>query len=441
VFVIAHGIVGRADLPIPETMFGVAAAAVLVLSFAALATLWSRPRLQEYPERRLFPLPAAVDVVLGIVGVLAFLLTAYAGLAGTGAQRDNLAPTMVYVAFWVGVPVVSLIVGDVWRLLSPWRAVGRAAGWVAQRAGGEMPEPMRYPEWLGRWPAALGLLGFGICELCWGAARDPLPLAVIMLAYTVVMLVGMSLYGVEAWSRNADAFGLYFGLFASLSCFTRRDGVLLARPPFVGASRLDPVRGTTALLVVGIGVTAFDGAAEGPVFNDLLPHLQEFFTGIGFSQASSLELGFLVGLLAVIALIGLIWAIGVAGMPGRPGPALVHSLVPIVAAYVVAHYFSLLAYNGQDVLRLLSDPLGEGSDLLGTAQNTIDYGVVSATAIWYVQVAALVIGHVAALVLAHDRALVIYGSHRDATRSQVVMLVVMVCFTCLGLYLLSAANG
>ena len=93
-------------------------------------------------------------------------------------------------------------------------------------------------------------------------------------------------------------------------------------------------------------------------------------------------------------------------MPGRPGPALVHSLVPIVAAYVVAHYFSLLAYNGQDVLRLLSDPLGDGSDLFGTAQNTIDYSVVSATAIWYVQVVALVLGHVAALVLAHDRALV-----------------------------------
>jgi hypothetical protein len=441
VLVIAHGIVGRADLPIPETMFGLAAAAVLVLSFAALATLWSRPRLQEYPERRLVPLPAAVDVVLGTAGVLLFLLTVYAGLAGTDAQRDNLAPTMVYVVFWVGIPIAALLVGDVWRLLSPWRAIGRGAGRLAQRAGGDMPEPMRYPERLGRWPAAIGLLGFGICELCWGAARDPLPLAIIMLAYTVVMLVGMSLYGVEAWSRNADAFGLYFGLFASLSCFLRRNGALHARPPFVGAGRLAPLRGTTALLVVGIGVTAFDGAAEGPVFNEGLPHLQDFFTGLGFGQGTALELGFLVGLLAVVALIGLIWSIGVAGMPGRPGPALVHSLVPIVAAYVVAHYFSLLAYNGQDVLRLLSDPLGDGSDLLGTAQNTIDYGVLSATAIWYVQVVALVVGHVAALVLAHDRALVIYGSHRDATRSQVVMLAVMVCFTCLGLYLLSAANG
>ncbi len=182
-------------------------------------------------------------MVLGVIGVAVFLLTAYAGLAGTDAQRDNLAPTMVYVAFWVGVPFASLLVGDVWRLLSPWRAIGRGAGWIAQRfGGGEMPEPMAYPARLGRWPAALGLLGFGICELAWGTARDPLPLAVIMLAYTVVMLVGMSLYGVEAWSRNADAFGLYFGLFASLSRVhaqgARRRCTL--RPPVVGATTARP---------------------------------------------------------------------------------------------------------------------------------------------------------------------------------------------------------
>ena len=113
--------------------------------------------------------------------------------------------------------------------------------------------------------------------------------------------------------------------------------------------------------------------------------------------------------------------------------------MPIAAAYVVAHYFSLLAYSGQDLWRLASDPLGDGSDLFGGADARIDYSVVSATAIWYVQVGALVAGHVAALVLAHDRALVVYGSARQASRSQVVMLVLMVCFTTLGLWLLSAA--
>src|SRR5215216_3905511 len=107
------------------------------------------------------------------------------------------------------------------------------------------------------------------------------------------------------------------------------------------------------------------------------------------------------------------------------GRRFVHTLIPIAAAYLVAHYFSALAYNGQSFSTLASDPLGDGSDIFGTAGRGIDYSVVSATAIWYVQVAALVVGHVAGLVLAHDRALSLYGSHRGATRSQVVMLVVM----------------
>ena len=102
--------------------------------------------------------------------------------------------------------------------------------------------------------------------------------------------------------------------------------------------------------------------------------------------------------------------------------AFAHTLIPIAAGYLVAHYFSLLAYNGQDLWRLANDPLGNGSDYFGGADATIDYGVVSATGIWYVQVGALVVGHVAALVLAHDRALELYGSARQATRSQVVML-------------------
>jgi hypothetical protein len=149
-----------------------------------------------------------------------------------------------------------------------------------------------------------------------------------------------------------------------------------------------------------------------------------------------------------IAAVASIWWAATEGMPHlrarltrkELAGSFAHSLIPIVAAYVVAHYFSLLVYNGQDVYRLASDPLGEGADLFGTATRAIDYGIISAPGIWYVQVGALVLGHVVALVLAHDRALTLYGSARAAARSPVVMLLVMVCFTCLGLYLLSAAN-
>jgi hypothetical protein len=449
VWTLAHGIVGRADLPIPVALFGAAAAAVLVVSFVALAAGWSRPRLERARERPLVRIPLVVEVLLGAAGVVVFTATIYAGLAGTDAQRDNLAPTAVYVGFWVGVPFLSLLLGDVFRLLSPWRAVGRLTGWVLGRTAGDaVPEPLPYPERLGHWPAVAGLAGFAICELCWAAARDPGPLAVLMLVYLVVQFVGMSLYGVEAWTRRGDAFGVWFGLLARLAPVGRRgDGRLVLRPPVVSTTGLAAIAGTVALLLVGIGSTGFDGAKEGPLFNGLLTDIQGVLTDVGVSIGLALELAFVVGLGIALAAVALIWWVGVAGMPRSElrlsrwelSRRFAHTLIPIAAAYLVAHYFSLLAYSGQDLWRLASDPLGDGSDLFGGARSSIDYTVVSATAIWYVQVGALVLGHAAALVLAHDRALAVYGSPRAATRSQVVMLAVMVCFTLLGLWLLSAA--
>jgi hypothetical protein len=446
--VFAHGLVGRADLPIPKSLFAAAAATVLVVSFVALAALWSTPRLQEVRGRRLFRLPLVADVVLGVTGVAVFSVTVYAGLAGTDSEQDNLAPTVVFVILWVGVPFASLVLGDVFRLISPWRAIGRVVGWVVARVA--PAEPLDYPARLGRWPAMAGIFFFGVCELCWAAAREPQTLAILGLLYIVVMFVGMSLYGVESWTRNADPFGVYFGMFSLLAPFTRREGVLYARPPVVGAIGLDPVPGTVALIIASIGITAFDGGSEGTVFNSIAPHLQDFFHSLGFNIARALELTFLLGLTVTVLLVaavywGAIWGMGQQGLR-RPmtrielGRSLGHTLVPIAAAYVVAHYFSLLAYNGQDIWRLMSDPLGDGSDLFGGAGRSIDYSVVSATAIWYAQVGSLVLGHVCALVLGHDRALALYSDPKAGTRSQIVMLILMVCFTCLGLYLLSASN-
>jgi hypothetical protein len=67
--------------------------------------------------------------------------------------------------------------------------------------------------------------------------------------------------------------------------------------------------------------------------------------------------------------------------------------------------------------------------------------VVGATAVWYIQVALIVVGHVAALTLAHDRALVLYERPQLAVRSQYWLLAVMVGFTSIALWLLSQANA
>jgi hypothetical protein len=188
--------------------------------------------------------------------------------------------------------------------------------------------------------------------------------------------------------------------------------------------------------------------SEGPIWTDVARNLNDGLTDLGLSAGNATQVSYTFGLAVVLLLVFLLYRIGVAGMrtvdrdrsPRELARAFAHSLVPIALAYVVAHYFSSLAYQGQAMGYLVSDPLGRGSDVFGTADQTIDYGVVSANGIWYVQVGSLVIGHVAALVLAHDRALVFYRDAKKASGSQYWMLAVMVSFTVLGLYLLSAAN-
>lgn len=126
--------------------------------------------------------------------------------------------------------------------------------------------------------------------------------------------------------------------------------------------------------------------------------------------------------------------------PRELGQRFLNSVVPIAYGYLLAHYVSLVIYQGQALGFLVSDPMGTGANLFGTANLQIDHRVLSAATIWYVQVAALVIGHVGGLPLAHDRALEVFPAPRDALRSQYWILTVMVALTCLGLLLLSAVG-
>jgi hypothetical protein len=447
---LAHGIVARTDLPVPVWLFGWAAAVVLVVSFAALAALWPTPRLQDnVPARRLFRIPVAVDVLAGAAGIAALGASVYAGLVGTQDVLGNLAPTVIYVIFWVGVVLVSVLFGNVWRALSPWRALARAASWISRRlSSGEPPAPLEYPAWLGRWPAALGILFFAWVELTYVKKDDPSTLAIMVLVYVVAMLVGMALYGIETWSERADPFGVYFGLFARLSWLERREGVVYARPPLAGAPKLEMVPGTVALLCVAIGSTTFDGTENGPLWSSLRPHLISLFQHLGAGALVAEQWGATLGLLVCIGIVSAFYRLGVGGMsevgeghePGELAAKFAHTLIPIAFAYALAHYFSLLVFQGQAMAHLISDPLGHGSDLFGTSHTGIQYNVISASGIWYLQVGTLVVGHVSGLVLAHDRAVGMYRDVRDAVRSQYWMLVVMVGFTSLGLWLLSAVN-
>jgi hypothetical protein len=102
----------------------------------------------------------------------------------------------------------------------------------------------------------------------------------------------------------------------------------------------------------------------------------------------------------------------------------------------LAHYVTLIAFEGQLIIPALSDPFGQGWDLLGTAAYQVNYTWLSPTAVWYLQLAAVVGGHVAGVTLAHDRALAVFPGAR-AVRSQYAMLALMVGLTALALTVLA----
>ena len=437
----AHGLIQRANLPIPEWLFAWAAAVVLIVSFVALAVLWPQPRLEHAGWR---PLPGALgralgstalDVGCGAIGVALLLLVVASGLAGDQGPLNNFAPTFVFITFWVGMAFASALLGGVFAAFSPWRALGRATGWALGGRGARRP----YPERLGRWPAAAGLLAFAWIELASGWSEEPRTLAIAILGYTVLTLAAQAVYGVDTWSRRGEAFAVYFDLFARIAPFERRDGVVGVRPPLAGLPRLDAVAGTVAFVVVMIGSVTYDGFSTGALWADVT----------GDAAIDAPELTATIGLLAGVAVIGAFYALGIAGAQSVGGGisaerlrrAFIHSLVPIALVYVVAHYLTFLVFEGQAIVYLSSDPLGEGWDLLGTASATINYGVLSQNDAWYLQVGFVVAGHVAALTLAHDRALALYRDSRLAVRSQYWMLGIMIGFTTLALWLLAAAQG
>jgi hypothetical protein len=309
--------------------------------------------------------------------------------------------------------------------------------------------PLRYPPRLGYWPAVAGLLAFGWLELVSPSGDRPLTVAIATLFYSTLTFSAMALFGTEKWCEKGETFSVYFGLFARLSPWERRPEGVGLRRPLAGLAQWPGGSGSVALLAAMIGIVSFDGLSAGQPFNDAVGGpLTWLRDDIGLAPSPALQTVFGAGLVMTTLAAGVIYRLGIAGTPagsggrshGQLAHAFVHSLVPIALAYVCAHYFSLLIFQGQALGYLASDPLGTGADLLGTADAAIDYALVGAEALWYLQVAFVVVGHVVALVLAHDRALALFGDARAAMRSQYPLLVVMVGYTTLALWLLAQAR-
>jgi hypothetical protein len=435
-----HGIGGIADLPIPLEGAVLGAAWALAISFAVLAFAWRTPRFTGDASGR--DLPRVVTTVVdspwtrGALRLASIAFTGYVAVAAFFGENAATNPTLgvFYVWLWIGMVALSLLFGRLWTVISPMRIIHLGLS----RLMGAPPQEglLRYPERLGYWPAALGLFAFVWLELVYPAAGAVSSVRTWCSVYAAVMLVGSAVYGTR-WFERADPFEVYFSLIARLSPFGRRAGTgrIVVRNPLDNLDGVPAANGLVAVVAVLLGSTAFDSFSSSSYW------LQRATT----TPLTAAQLGTLV-MLGFIAVVYGSFTLATMAVPGLTGAqrrelpnAMAHSVVPIIAGYVFAHYLSALVEYGQQTLIYLTDPLQRGDDLLGLAGAQVNYVLsTNPSALAAAKVGSVVAGHVLAVISAHDRAVRLLPQ-RHAVAGQVPLLAVMVGYTVAGLLLLFSA--
>ena len=248
------------------------------------------------------------------------------------------------------------------------------------------------------------------------------------------MIIGAVVFG-RRWIGAADPFETYASTVARLSPWHRRPAACgwSTRWP---AWPLAPPPGAAAVVSVLLGSTAFDSFANTSWWIQTVQGSDALTPAVG-------DGGLLVMILIVLgtfslaaALDGPVSAVARRRRDRRYRRLMAASVVPIVVGYAVAHYATLLVVEGQRTVIGLSDPLGRGWNVFGTADLTVSSEIFNhPTAVALLQLCAIVTG-----TPARHRHRPRAGGHaaatRGALRGQWPMLLVMVGYTCAGLLLL-----
>jgi hypothetical protein len=369
--------------------------------------------------------PSAVRIGLRIVGLLAWAWIVAQGIVG-GASSGSVAPLFLWVYGWVGLALVSAIVGPAWHFLDPFSGLYDLGAWVLRRLNVRSWAPADYPAWLGRWPAVIAFSGFIWLELV-DAGGGPSTLFVVLVGYTAFTLAMMAQFGRDTWRANGETFTVWFRLLGRLAPYglADEDGRVFRRPFVSGL--LEPGWSTSdaALVALGVGSILFDGLSQTQIWFDL-------FGAPGIPGETLLLVAWL-GLLVVAALV-LTRVVGVAATGA--------GLLPIAVGYLIAHYLTYLLIDGQNILVALSDPFQRGWDLFGTAFHEASGAWLPAGLVWTLQLAAVVGGHMLGAWAGHVNA----AAHappgtEPATirRREIPLAVVMVSLTTLTLWSLGQA--
>ncbi len=467
----AHAFGPRYDLPLPLNLYLIGAGAAVALSFVVMALAFrTRPAgsdrpgidLLQFRAMRVLQHPAATGGFQA-VSLALFAVILVAGFFGGQDTSRNIAPTFVWIIWWVGLAYVAALAGNPWPVINPWSIVFAGVERLIRRfgAGNRTDLGFAYPSWLGLWPAAVLFGLFAWFELIGETGTVPRILATTIAVYSILTWLAMAAFGRDVWLGRGEAFSLAFAVFGRFAPIGMPEPVSSDGwprrwylRPYASALVVDRPcdLSMTAFVLVMLSTVTFDGFKETPLWGDLLQSIAmepalhpliRFLHDLGFDYQAVLETVMLAlfPLLFLLVYLGFCWLAKWAAGSRLPvieiAGLFVLSLVPIAIAYHLAHYLSYLLIAGQFIIPLASDPFGFSWNLFGTADYVVDIRIVSAKLVWYTAVIAIVVGHVFAVGVAHFGALRVFESARTALKSQYPFLVLMVAYTMVSLGILS----
>jgi len=440
---LAHAAPINYKFPLPIWLYVAAGGAAVLFSAPAAALAVAEGEALERRGPDVYRVVRRLGPVLTLIGVVLVVIALAGGLFSTTDESqeffENPVLVLTWVDFWVGLGIVSWLVGNVWERVSPLNVAGRALDRLLARNG---VQSLRYPEWLGQWPAVGLLLVWSWLELIWGPAKEPRPLAAILLVYLLATLVGCALYGAEAWFANVELFSVFARTLSRFSPLELRPfspeewssaprSVRSARlRPYGAGLRTDPPlpAGGAAFVLAALATVVFDGWSQ----TDRFGSFQQWFWERWSFLAHHVDVLQTLSMVAVVA----IFVAAYLAITRRQAEALATTLIPIAGVYFAAHYFAYLLIAGQNTPAVLVDPFGHSWNPLGFGEYAITKAVTPAAVVWWIQVLLIVFGHVVAVFAAHRLAL------RSSTRAralvmQLPLVGLMVAYTVAGLWVLA----
>ena len=401
-----HGVVNVGDLPIPFDIVLNSSALVVLITFVYLKVSWKEsiitPRQEVFNDKQSF-----IGKLFGII--ILFLLVA-PGIFGNESSKTSIAPLILWVFLWIGVPVLGLLFGDIYSKFNPLNLFSLKS---------DKPESVYF--------ACILFIGLTWFELVWRKPGNPLNIAIVLI--TLFICVNLLRYFLKKSLIEVDPLLLLHYLYSKLKLFNSRP---YFRSLLDNIGNLAKLRGIEYFVLLMIGTVTYDGLRETTFWYNQFGSRTD---DMGFSTMM-----FLIMNLGTILFyrFACFFAIKVGGSDlelNHVSNLFGHTMLPIAFAYHVTHYLTLLLFESQTFFYRFNDPIGIGMNVLNVEEPTINY-FIEPLVIWGIQVAVTLLGHMLSVVLAHDLAVKLFG-HQQSDKTQYIFLFITVALTLQALFVLS----